>query len=167
MIQNQRWISQFNYKPRGSKGEYAPTMHERAHILLGGFMHSRTLWRCSLELSLLIMSLFPRFIFCRSLHTEAHCSKEPIHESERHRCETQRALLRRERAVSPALTPEGCVWAAPSRRLRPPGSSLFWGWPFTKLPKHAQTDAQLSIATGSDSPNDWSSAVARLNPVPS
>lgn len=78
-------------------------------------------------------------------HTEAHCSKGPIHEAGRQWRGTQRAPHTVERAVSSALTHEGCVWAAP--RHRGPAdsdsdSSLLWTWPFTKpmrLPKQLAT----------------------------
>lgn len=57
-----------------------------------------------------------------SLSQRPHCSKRPIHEAGRQWREAQRALHTGYWAVSSALTPEGCVWAAPQtqwpRRLR-------------------------------------------------
>lgn len=108
------------------------------------------------NLYLLMMSLFSCLVFWWSA-----CTQRPtvapglIHESERQRGERQRSLHRTERAVSSALTPEGCVWAAHRHsgargpRLLPP--PLLWMWPFTKLvllPKQPQMGLQLSTATG-------------------
>lgn len=125
----------------------------------------------------LIKSLFFIPLLSRLLvkcsHTEAHCSKGPIHEAKRQWRETQRAPHTAKRAVSSALTPKGCVWAAP-RHGGPadsaPGSSLLWTWPFSKpeqLPKRPQTHLQLSIATRwecwpNDIKSEWLSNVCQM-----
>lgn len=111
-------------------------------------------------------------------HTEAHCSKGPIHEAKWEWREIQRAPHTVERALSSALTPEGCVWDAP-RHGGPadsgPGSSLLWTWPLTKpiqLPKQPRTDLQLSIANArekwvNDIKSEWLSTVANWKPLKS
>lgn len=98
-----------------------------------------------------LSSLFPPpSLLLKCSHTEAHCSEGPIHEAKRQWRKTQRAPHTAERTLSSALTPEGCVWAAP-RHTGPAdtslGSSLLWAWPLAKLPKQPQTDLQLSITS--------------------
>lgn len=120
-----------------------------------------------------LSSLFPPpSLLLKCSHTEAHCSKGPIHEAKRQWRKTQRAPHTAERTLSSALTPEGCVWAAP-RHTGPAdtslGSSLLWAWPLAKLPKQPQTDLQLSITTRWEEwewemKSEWLSAVASEKP---
>lgn len=76
--------------------------------------------------------LVPLVLLKNCRHTEAHCSEGLFHEAKTQREKTQRAPHTEEWAVSSALTPEGCVWAAPGRFWLPL-SSLLWTWPFFLL----------------------------------
>lgn len=158
--------SQFNYRPRGSKGGYSAQIHERVWLTFcEGVLCIPE--HCCLKLFLLIMSFFSRLIFCRSLHTQRPTVARSLFMS-----------LRDTEAKHKELSTEGRgPWAqrwplkdvcglhpvAAALPLQAPGSSLFCRWPFAKLPKHVQTGLRLSMATGS--PNDWFLTGSRLNPV--
>lgn len=100
-----------------------------AHILFESFMHSWTLlpWAFPFNHVCPLLS----HLWLKSSHTEAHCSKEPIHESERRCCQTQRALHRREEGRELSADPwrmcVGCTQPQRPCRLRPqaPPSSGF------------------------------------------
>lgn len=128
---------------------------------VGDFIHSRALWHpltgptFSFLLLLLLFSFFLNnvplllsrlffsfFLFWPKVlsHRGPHCSKRPIHEAGRRWREAQRVLHTGYRAMSSALTPEGCVWAAPQtqwprhlgQRLLPSPMllRLLLTWPF-------------------------------------
>lgn len=87
-------------------------------------------------------------------HTEAHCSKGPIHEAYRESEGKYKEVCTQWRGLWAQLWPlkDVCVWDAP-RHSGPAdsnsSSSFPWTWPFTKviqLPKQPQKDLQLSVA---------------------
>lgn len=96
------------------------------------------------------MSLFPRLIFCRSLHTQRPTVARSLFMSLRHTDAKHKELSTEGRGPWAQRWPlkDVCGLHPVAVALPPqaPGSSLFWRWPFTKLPKHVQTGLQLSIA---------------------
>lgn len=92
-----------------------------AHILFESFMHSWTLLPRAFPFN--NAPPLPSHLLLKSSHTEAHCSKEPIHKSERHCCQAQRALHRREEGRELSADPwrmcVGCTQPQWPCRLRP------------------------------------------------
>lgn len=77
---------------------------------------------------------------CRLLDTLRPTVARGLFTARRH---TKTSLHTAERALSSALTPEGCVWAV-LRHSGPadssPGSSLHWPWPLTKPKRFPQNN---------------------------